>query len=185
MKIHLILLRTWVYFPPFKCTYQVNLHFLKLISYKRSSLFEDNNVMPSFHRCSTIRYLELNPPRRFCEPHNTFAFNTLFRKHFYAIRFYLRAIDIYLAERTRSSCVHFPSKREKKKTHTQTRETIGRNWPGYLCQIFTPKSIPSLIVPQSSHCRSIERSREPLSAIQDGQRHAFPAILVFVPSISK
>lgn len=59
-------------------------------------------------------------------------------------------------------------------------ETIGRNWPGYLRQIFTPKSTPSLIVPQSSHCRSIERFPWTIVPIEVGQRRAFPAVLVSV-----
>jgi len=123
--------------------------------------------MPSFHHCSIIRYLELNPPRRnpanlVISSHSAFV---SFRKYFYAIRFYLRAIDNYLAERISSSCVRFSSKREKK-IRIHKHVYIKRNWPGYLHQIFTSKSIPSLIVPQSSYCRSIERSREPLSRIR-------------------
>lgn len=99
------------------------------------------------------------------------AFSISFRKHFYAIRFYLRAIDNYLAERTGSSCVRFSSKREKTNMYTRTRICKKRPSVETDRTTFAKYLLLSRLPPSLSHNRPIAaQSSVPVNYCPDQSR---------------
>lgn len=179
LEIHSFFSKFEFIFRHVRSLIEVNLQFSELISHRRPSLW--SRTITSCLRLSLllnhsifrIKSSTKNPVNLVISPHSALrSVNISIR----CVSTSVPLITIWLRGTTRASVLPV---NERKNTYIYGKgkpsaETDRATFAKYLLL----SRFPSLLSPQSSHCRSIERSREPL--IEVGQGHAFPAVLSFV-----